>query len=458
MTNFIEEFISLSGGKMKKVCVLVLVISLLLLVAACQYQVPTSEGEDGPVIIVDDEYEEDTEDENGITGETIKEIEDEPDETEEETSEEDTEDEETDDEEAEEEETDDDEPEEEIEDEETGLEDDIDETSALFTIKGVEGDLMNLAPQAVDPDGDMVDYEFSEPFNNEGFWQTNIGDKGKYLVTVTASDGELSTTENVLVIIEKANVAPKIECPEEINVKEGDEVFLDCNIFDEEGDNVVVQYSGWMNSASKITDFGDAGEHSVVIVASDNKNKATVTIIVNVDNVNRAPELDRIRDIEAMEDDIITLEPEASDLDEDELTFTFPEPFDDTGVWKTEIGDAGVYEMSVVVSDGTSIDEDDFTLTIKQKNTAPVLKAIAPIVVEEGDLIELPIDAADREGDELILTVTGWMSSSKYQTTFDDEGEYDVTVSVSDGEFVAVEDVEITVLNKNRPPIFQIPG
>jgi PKD repeat protein len=70
----------------------------------------------------------------------------------------------------------------------------------------------------------------------------------------------------------------------------------------------------------------------------------------------------------------------------------------------------------------------------------------------------LPIQATDREADKLNITVKGWMNSQTYTTTYADAGVYTVTVIVSDGQYETKQDVKITVLEKNRPPVFRIPA
>src|SRR3989338_8151177 len=59
-----------------------------------------------------------------------------------------------------------------------------------MTITGTEGDLIRLSLKAVDPDGDKLTYVYSEPFNDNGLWQTKDGDAGRYLSTITVTDGK----------------------------------------------------------------------------------------------------------------------------------------------------------------------------------------------------------------------------------------------------------------------------
>ncbi|MBN2459673.1 immunoglobulin domain-containing protein, partial [Candidatus Woesearchaeota archaeon] len=290
-------------------------------------------------------------------------------------------------------------------------------------IQAVEGELVTLKPEAIDPDKDVVKFSFTPPFNENGKWQTKIGDAGQYLVTITASDGKDTTSQDVLVVIKKANLPPVLECPEEITVKEGETISINCNIYDPEGESIVVEYSGFMKSSTYTTDYEDAGEYSVMIKAGDKEKVSSTTIKVKVTDVNRVPEIKGIQDeITIMEGDVITLSPEASDPDGEKVTITYTEPFDAKGSWKTKVGDAGVIKASVIASDGRSTTKKDFTVIVTQKNTAPVLEKINDITVNEGEKITIPVDATDREGDELDVTVSGWMNSLTYTTTYEDAG------------------------------------
>jgi len=328
-----------------------------------------------------------------------------------------------------------------------------------IVIQATEGDLIQLKPEAVDPDGDKISYYFSKPLDDKGKWQTKEGDAGKYPITVIASDGKSNTSQDIIIIINKANKAPVIECPKEVIVKEGELIKLDCNIYDPEGESVIVEYSGFMKGATYQTTYDDAGEYTVQIKAGDKEKEIESSVKIKIIDANRPPVISGVPDeVTGVETDVITLNPQVSDPDGDKVTLTFSEPFDNKGVWKTKIGDAGTYKVSIVASDGKSTNKKEINVVITQKNTPPVLKTINDIVVSEGDTITLPIDATDREGDKLEVTVKGWMNSPTYTTTYDDAGEYSVTVVVSDGRFTTDQTFKVTVLDKNRPPVFRIPG
>lgn len=332
-----------------------------------------------------------------------------------------------------------------------------------FAVTKTEGDLVILAPEAIDPDGDRVSYTFSAPFDEQGKWQTSYGDAGNYFVTVTAEDSKgASTTEVVNVTILHADRAPSLKCPGKIVAKEGETISLDCQANDEEGTDVTLTYFGWMTAATYTTTFEDAGKHEVRVKATDGAGQSVEqTVQVTVLDSNRGPifPLDFSNRIEATEGDVITIPVDGIyDPDGDKVSFTFSEPFDEKGTWVTKIGDAGTYPVDVVASDGTTSVKEHLTVEVGMVNTAPVLKRIPDIRVYEGETIEIPLDATDREGDALDYEITGWLDKQRYTTTYQDAGTYTTKVTVSDGQFSDSQVIHITVIDRNRPPAFVVPA
>lgn len=66
---------------------------------------------------------------------------------------------------------------------------------AMSAINVDEGDLVKVAPEATDADGDALTYTFSAPLDENGEWQTTDRDSGVYHTTVIVSDGEESATQ-----------------------------------------------------------------------------------------------------------------------------------------------------------------------------------------------------------------------------------------------------------------------
>ena len=341
----------------------------------------------------------------------------------------------------------------------------INESKATYKITATEGDLVEIPVQALDPDGGDVSLTFGEPFNEEGLWLTEIGDEGRYLVQVTATDGLLTTSEYVLVEILRANRPPVVECPDNITVQETETVRIDCNIYDEDGDALNVTYQGWMNSSSKETDFGDRGEHLVVVSATDGEATTTANITVFVDAKNRPPVIEPIGDIEVLETESLNITPNITDPDGDDVTFEFSEPFLPNGTLITDYEDRVNYNVTLTATDGELTATESFELEILAKNRPPVLEEIEPIYVDEGEVVEIPVNAYDPDGEDLIISFSGWMNSSTRQTTHEDAypngcdergctATYYTTVTVSDGTLETSQEVEINVRDVNRPPEF----
>lgn len=320
-----------------------------------------------------------------------------------------------------------------------------------------EGDLVSFPNlRAVDPDGDLIKYTFSEPLDEKGRWQTKEGDAGEKVVTITASDGSNTVSQQVLLVIKSKNRAPVIELEQPVQAKEGETLVIEPAITDPEGDEVTVEYAGWMNSSTREVSLDDAGNKKVIITATDSKGARTaLEVIIAVAKTNRAPELADIPSQTIKEGQKVAVKPSARDPDGDSITYTFDFPLDEKGQWESKIGDAGDYEVKVTASDGESSAEKTFVLTVQAVNKAPVIELESPIEANEGEIITLEPTITDPEGDEVRVTYSGWMNANTKTTSYEDEGEHMVTIVARDtaGNEAKLE-VTVKVADQNRPPIF----
>jgi len=320
-----------------------------------------------------------------------------------------------------------------------------------------EGDLVSFPNlKAVDPDGDPIKYKFSEPLNEKGQWQTKEGDAGEHIVTITASDGSNTVSQQVLIIVKSKNKAPSIELEQPVQAKEGETLTLTPKATDPDGDEVTLSYDGWMNSDTKELGYEDSGNHKVIIIATDSKGaKASIEAIVSVENANRAPELADVPPQTIKEGQKVSIKPSAKDVDDDNVTYSFDFPLDEKGSWETKIGDAGDYEIKVTANDGELTSEKTFLLTVQAVNRPPVIELDSPITVEEGDLVKLEPTITDAEGDEVRVSYSGWMNTATKNTGYDDAGDHIVTIAARDtaGNEAKLE-VTVIVEDQNRPPIF----
>jgi hypothetical protein len=159
------------------------------------------------------------------------------------------------------------------------------------TLKVTEGETVGFPNlKATDPDGDKIEYSFSEPLNAEGAWDTEEGDAGEYEVTITASDGVSEIEQEVRIIVLELNKPPVLEKIKDITIKEGETLTLDPKALDPEGKAITITYSGWMNTNTKELSYSSAGEYVVRILVSDGNKDVFQDVKITVEDVNRAPE------------------------------------------------------------------------------------------------------------------------------------------------------------------------
>lgn len=152
------------------------------------------------------------------------------------------------------------------------------------------GDVIIIRPAAYDPDGDNLTFSFGAPFNQNGEFATQQGDEGDYNVTVTASDGQLSTTKIFMLQVRPQNRPPVITVAPVITVQEGTTFTMDVTASDPDGDAVTLTFEGFMQSRTRYITYNDAGEHLVTITASDGRATTRQQVTIIVEDVNRPPQ------------------------------------------------------------------------------------------------------------------------------------------------------------------------
>jgi hypothetical protein len=344
----------------------------------------------------------------------------------------------------------------------------VEETQELEEVIGevdilvYEGDLIDLKPYVMDPDGDEVSLGYTAPFDELGMWQTQDGDAGFYSTIVTATDNKGSfVTKQIVLNVLIVNNPPVINIAKNLEFDEGDLVKLNSDIYDEDGDEVVVIYSGWMDSRTYQTDYDDAGTYTVTIKADDGKIIVMEDVTIVINDVNRMPTLTILSGemITVTEEDIVEIMVESNDPDGNEVTYTFSKPLDENGMWETARGDAGEYEVTVTATDGDNFVIQTIDLVVDKKNTAPVIDSVkvTPEFVElraPGDevTIKVLVEASDVDGDALTVSYSGYMSADEGIVRYGDKGgDKTVTVTVSDGTESVSQDV---VFNMNNWPCF----
>ena len=311
--------------------------------------------------------------------------------------------------------------------------------------------------RATDPDGDPISYTFTAPLNVDGEWQTRLGDAGEYKITIVASDGKQETQQDIILVVDSKNKPPVIQVVKSVFVNEGETVRINPTAKDPDGDRSTITISGWMDSTSKSTNFDSAGTYTVKVTASDGVRSSTENVVVVVNNVNRPPSITRVTSLDVTQGEKLQLDVDASDPDDDPLTFSFSSPISSDGTWQTSADDLGEYQVVVTASDGVDSATREVTVTVGSANKPPSILIADVLNFKEGEMVILDVETSDPEGDDVALTYSGWMVTDRYLADYQDAGSHPVVISATDGSSTVTKEITIVVANVNRAPSFD-PG
>jgi len=259
------------------------------------------------------------------------------------------------------------------------------ETSNVILVG--ETEKVSLVAKAEDPDNDNLIFAFTSPLDSNGEWQTTYGDAGEYTITVTVSDGTLTTSKEVLIIIKKKEEAPVLNSfsPRETSVIVDETSTIGFEISASDSNNDKLDYE-WKLDGARISDkssyvyrttYEDAGSHTVKAIVKDGLFETERIWAVTVNNKNRKPVLQSVNNIESKETDKITIELIAEDLDGGSIAYKVDDQrFAQDGnvfIWETTYDDAGEYTFTVSASDGVDTASQQVNVKVENVNRPPVI-------------------------------------------------------------------------------------
>jgi hypothetical protein len=221
--------------------------------------------------------------------------------------------------------------------------------------------------------------------------------------------------------------------------------------------------------------FEQSGSYNISATVTDGEAQTSLTFSIQVNHVNRPPELQIESTLQVDENallsyTLIATDPDAEDKGDlsiqcDNLpagaTYDAPTA---TLTWTPGYKQAGSYSVSVIVTDGGGLSaRSGLTISVINVNRKPVLNSIANQQIDENETLNFKLSASDEDSeDQLSFSVDGLPGGSTDQSTgdfswtpdYDDAGEYSVTARASDGEDSDEKIFNVTVNNVNRPPSF----
>ncbi|MCH8003866.1 MAG: hypothetical protein IH934_04520 [Nanoarchaeota archaeon] len=267
-------------------------------------------------------------------------------------------------------------------------------------------------------------------------------------VVFVAQSNDLFDEKNVRITVKDANRPFVLERLRDIEVDEGQTIFIDPRYNDPDNDRVSFSYSGFMNRNKKDTSFDDAGEYIVKVVATDGFHTQTKFINIKVNDVNRKPKFDAINDIEVKEGNEVKIELNAVDPDNDAIRFSVGnlsvgELKDNLFVWKPGFdvvsGISKEFSLDFIATDGVDEDMQKVKITVLNANQAPkIIDFSNNLIALKDNPVLFEINAVDSDGDKLTyLWKFGFFSKyegeNQHQRIFTSSGSKKVEVIVSDG-------------------------
>jgi hypothetical protein len=196
---------------------------------------------------------------------------------------------------------------------------------------------------------------------------------------------------------------------------------------------------------------------------SDESNDVTGKVHVAVVAVNDAPVVISPMPLNATEDMPLHVDLTAYIFDADNKLTDLKIQFNQTKYLKTLgsplelelVYPEGVLWDSIIVSatDFLTMGYGYINVTVKPVNDPPEID-MSDITVNETETVILKpaISDVDTPLKKLTVKYSGKMTLVSWATHYDDAGVYPEQVTVSDGEHTVTKTINITVINKNRPP------
>lgn len=346
----------------------------------------------------------------------------------------------------------------------------------------IEGGFLSETISATDKEQQSLQYRLIEgpkgmEISNDGVisFKADYESAGRHDVVVEVSDGDLSSTAKMSILIDNINLPPKFTTKAPRLAKEGEVFSYRVAAEDNDGDSVTLRVSGAPlglvmegDTLKWEPDFEQAGSYSFAVVASDGQLESEQAITLMVENANRPPKWLDVTLADAKESELFTAQLAAEDIDSDDtLVFSLdsgPDGMDvsESGAvsWTPDFDAAGDLKVVFAVSDGDAVETLSLPLKVHNTNRAPLWKIETLDSAKEDEAYSQQLEALDEDGDGILfslisapeglsLTDTGLI---EFKPGFDMAGSHTVTVAVTDGDLSTNESFTLQVENTNRSP------
>jgi len=312
-----------------------------------------------------------------------------------------------------------------------------------------------------------------------------------YTLDVIVSDGIATDTTTVNITVVEVNLPPILNPIEDQEIDEENLLTFTATATDPDIPTQTLTFSldneptGATITTNGIftwtpTENQGPDTYTLDVIVSDGITTDSEEITITVYEVNQPPELNPIGPQTVDEENLLTFTATATDPDIPTQTLTFSLDNQPTGAtittngiftWTpTENQGPDTYTLDIIVTDGIETDSQTITITVNEVNQPPYLYPINDQSVDENSTLTVTFSAYDLDlpSQTLIFSTTdlpdfgtlvdngNGTGSIQFEPDFEDEGTYEIIVTVTDDNPTPLSDSEtftLTVNHVNQPPI-----
>lgn len=275
-----------------------------------------------------------------------------------------------------------------------------------------ETGIVSLQANATDPDKQPLRYFYSRPLNEQGEWRTTYGDAGIYNVTITVSDGELSASKAVLLVVNKKEERPAIDSyvprADEIVINEGQNLDFEVKASDLNKDVLGIYWFVNGNYADEgarysfYTDYSSAGSYAIRALISDGALNTTKEWVVSVIDIDIDAILKGIKDVNITETEDARIKlPNFRKLG---LAHSISEPIGNDNYWQTNYSNAGTYYVEIRAEGKAYSGNTTVKVSVNNKDRLPEFNIGGIYNVKEENELKIHLTAADPDGERVTFS------------------------------------------------------
>jgi PKD repeat protein len=363
-----------------------------------------------------------------------------------------------------------------------------------------ENEQLQFVITATDPDGGGLtltaedlptNATFADSGNGHGLFTFNpdYTQAGSYNVRFIVSDGSLTDSELITITVNNVNRNPVLASIGPRSVNENEQLQFVITATDPDGGGLTLTaediptnaaFADSGNGHGLFTfnpDYTQAGSYNVRFIVSDGDLADSELVQITVNNTNRAVVLDSIPTPYFInEGDTLRIVLTASDPDGPPMIEATELPLNasliDSGngygyfLFAPSYYQSGIHTITFIATDGESADSQNVVINVNNINLAPVFSYIGPQTIQEGDSLRLLIQVTDIDDDPAVISAYNLPTNASfvdsgngtglflYTPGYFENGNYSVTFIATDSVLSDTLTVAITVLNRNRAPVW----